>query len=54
MKHGKNPTREQKKWLWAQGINPADWMVSKDTTTQMVLVNRHFESRTKVLKKQET
>lgn len=41
MKHGKNPTVRQKRLIAASGKNPADWLVCKDTPTEMHLVHRH-------------
>ena len=41
MKHLKKPTREQKKLIQKGKLNPADWMVERDTTEEMVLVHRH-------------
>lgn len=44
MKHKKKPTREQKKLIQKLKLNPADWMVERDTTEKLVLVHRHFDS----------
>lgn len=51
MKHGKNPTREQRKLLEKWKLDPAMWLVVKDTPTQMVLVHRHFDKTTKIIPK---
>lgn len=51
MKQGKNPTREQKKYISSNGLYPGDWLVSKDTPKEMVLVHR-FSTVNKVLKKE--
>lgn len=51
MKHGKKPTREQKKLMVKWKLDPTMWLVSKDTTTEMVLVHRHFDNRTKTIPK---
>ena len=51
MKQGKNPTREQKKYISNKGLYPSDWLVSKDTPTEMVLVHR-FCAGVKVIKKE--
>ncbi len=45
MKHGKNPTVRQKRLIAASGKNPADWLVCKDTATEMHLVNRYIATR---------
>jgi len=34
-------------------LNPADWLVVKDTPSEMVLIHRHFDSKTKVIPKGE-
>lgn len=52
MKHLKKPTREQRKLILKRKLNPADWMVERDTTTEMVLIHRHFDSVMKVLHKE--
>jgi hypothetical protein len=54
MKHLKKPTREQKKLIQKRKHNPADWMVERDTPTEMVLVHRHFDSVKKIIHKGET
>ena len=51
MKHGKNPTREQKKLLVKWKLDPAVWLVVKDTPTEMVLVRRHSDKTTKIIPK---
>jgi hypothetical protein len=52
MKHLKKPTREQRKLILKRKLNPADWMVERDTPTEMVLIHRHFDSVKKVLHKE--
>lgn len=44
MKHGKRPTREQKKQIHRLDLNWADWLVVKDTPAQMVLQHRESGS----------
>ena len=51
MKHGKNPTREQKKLLAKRKLNPEDWLVVKDTPERMELVHRHFDHTKKIIPK---
>jgi hypothetical protein len=51
MKHGKKPTREQRKLLQKWKLDPAMWLVVKDTSTQMLLVHRHFDKTTKIIPK---
>lgn len=53
MKKLKNPTREQKKLIQKQKLNPADWMVERDTPEKIVLVHRRFDSVTKTIHKGE-
>ena len=41
MKNGKKPTYEQRKLIQGWGLDAHDWLVAKDTSTEMVLVHRH-------------
>lgn len=41
MKHGKRPTREQKIILRHFGFDPADWLISKNTTGELVIECRY-------------
>ena len=40
MKHGKNPTVKQKKLMTQNSLNCDEWLVVKDTSTEMVIVHR--------------
>ena len=51
MKNGKNPTVAQRKLMWKCKLDPAMWMVVKDTPTEMHLVHRHFERTKKIIHK---
>lgn len=51
MKNGKNPTVAQRKLLWKCKLDPAMWLVVKDTPTEMHLVHRHFEKTKKIIRK---
>ena len=51
MKHGKNPTREQKKLMVKRKLDPAMWLVVKDTPERLELVHRHFDNTKKVVSK---
>lgn len=51
MKHGKKPTREQRKLMEKWKVNTYDWLVVKDEPTKMHLVHRHFDYKTKVIPK---
>ena len=53
MKHLKKPTREQKKLIQQKKMNPADWMVERDTPSEMMLVHRHFERVKKYIHKEK-
>lgn len=53
MKHGKKPTRGQKKLMQKWNLDPANWLVVKDTPTEMVLVHRCSDSTTKTIYKGE-
>lgn len=50
MKHGRRPTREQKKLLRKWGAVPENWLIERDTPTEMVIIHRISE-RTKVIQK---
>lgn len=41
MKNGKNPTREQRKLMEEFGLSSKDWLVVKNTPTELVVVNRN-------------
>lgn len=51
MKHGKKPTREQRKLLQKWKLDTYNWLVVKDTPTEMVLVHRHFDSIKRIIPK---
>lgn len=51
MKHGKKPTREQRKLLQKWKLDPAVWFVVKDTPTEMLIVHRHSEKTTRTIHK---
>ena len=52
MKHGKKPTAAQRKLMQKWKLDPANWMVVKDTPTEMTLVHRHFDGKTKTIPKE--
>lgn len=52
MKHGKRPTREQKKLIQSKRMKPDDWMVERDTPEKLVLVHRNFDSVTRTIHKE--
>jgi hypothetical protein len=49
--HGKKPTREQRKFIQSFGLNVENWLVVKNTPTEMVLMHRHNDKTTKTLPK---
>ena len=51
MKHGTKPTREQRKLMEKWKVNTYDWLVERETSTELVLVHRHFDSKTKIIPK---
>ena len=51
IKHGKRPTVQQRKLMTKWKLNSEDWLVVKDEPTQMTLVHRHFDNRTKTIPK---
>lgn len=51
MKHGKKPTREQRKLLQQWNLDTYNWLVVKDTPTEMVLVHRNFDSIKRIIPK---
>lgn len=50
MKHGKNPTREQRKLMEKWKVNTYDWLVERETLSELVLIHRHFD-KTKIIPK---
>lgn len=53
MKHLKNPTREQRKLIEGRKLKPADWMVERETQTELVLVHRYFNGTKRIIPKGE-
>lgn len=51
MKNGKKPTYEQRKVIQRHGLDPHDWLVVKDTSTEMVLVYRYSDKTTRSIPK---
>lgn len=52
MKNGKRPTYEQRKLIQAIRLDPHDWLVVKDTSTELVLVHRFSDKTIKTIKKE--
>ena len=51
MKHGKKPTREQRKLMQKWKLDPTMWLVERETNTELVLLHRHFDNKTKIIPK---
>ena len=45
MKHGVKPTREQRKLMMKWKVDTYDWLVERETSTELVLVHRHFDKK---------
>lgn len=52
MKQLKKPTRAQKILIQKKRMNPADWMIERDTSELLVLVHRHFNSTRRTIHKE--
>ena len=53
MKHGKKPTVAQRKLMQKWKVNSEDWLVERETITELVLIHRHFDNKTKIIPKGE-
>ena len=51
MKHGKKPTREQRKLMEKWKVDSKDWLVERETSTELILIHRHFDNKTKIVPK---
>ena len=51
MKHGKKPTREQRKLMTKWKLRCEDWLVERDTLHELVLIHRHFDKTKKIIPK---
>lgn len=52
MKHGKTPTKAQAILIKQSGLNYANWLVIKDTSTELVIVHRHSDETMRTIKKE--
>lgn len=52
MKHGKKPTVQQRKLIKSKGLDPAVWLVTKDTPTTMELVHRQSDRTKRIIHKE--
>ncbi len=53
MKHGKRPTRAQKTLMKKWHLNYENWLVVKDTSTEMLIEHR-ATGKTRTIKKGDT
>ena len=51
MKHGKKPTREQRKLMEKWKVNTYDWLVERETSTELGLIHHHFDNTKKIIPK---
>ena len=51
MKHGKKPTVAQRKLMTKWKLDLRDWLVERETLTELVLIHRHFDGKTKIIPK---
>ncbi|WP_409348232.1 DUF6906 family protein [Paenibacillus gyeongsangnamensis] len=50
MKQGTKPTHRQRAEINAAGFDPENWLVERNTSSELVLVHRHA-SKTKVIRR---
>lgn len=53
MKQLRKPTREQRKLIQSKRLNPDNWMIERDTPTEMVLVHKRFDNKTRTIRKEK-
>ena len=53
MKNGKKPTYNQRKQIERSGLDAHDWLVIKDTSTELVVVNRDNSKTVLTLRKDD-
>ena len=51
MKNGKRPTLNQKKFIKSKGLDPADWLIVKDTPEEMQIIHRYSSKTTRTIPK---
>ena len=51
MKHGKKPTVRQSQLIKSMRLNPANWLVVKDTPEELVIVHRHSDRTVRTIPK---
>ncbi|WP_426447612.1 DUF6906 family protein [Paenibacillus sp. S-38] len=50
MKQLKKPSRAQKKFISQSKLNPDNWFIERDSSTEMVLVHRHTSTLKRIRK----
>ena len=53
MKNGKRPTKNQSIFIKEKGLDPAVWLVVKDTPDRMELVHRYSDRTTRTIHKEK-
>jgi hypothetical protein len=53
MKHGKKPTVAQRNLMQKWKLDPAVWLVTKDTSAEIHLVHRFSDRTTRIIHKEE-
>jgi hypothetical protein len=51
MKHGKKPTVAQRKLMEKWKLDWRDWLVERETNTELVLLHRNFDKVKKIIPK---
>lgn len=51
MKHGVKPTVAQRKLMTKWKLDWRDWLVERETPTQLILIHRHFDKTKKIIPK---
>ena len=51
MKHGCKPSKKQAIFIKAHGLNPENWFITKNTPTELHLVNRWSDKTTRIIHK---
>lgn len=51
MKNAKKPTREQRNLMDKWRLDAHNWLVVKDTSTEMVIVHRYSDKTTRTIPK---
>ena len=52
MRHGKKPTKAQREFLRSYNLAPEDWLIVKNTSTEIEIISR-FTGITKIIPKPE-